>query len=1398
MKTKFKKNGRRLLAAILCLVMAVMALPMSAFAWTSEEGVSCTSSFGDYYVGSDGGYYRSKSSYSFIVYDSDDNTSVRTISAGNAKRKYLMTDSSGTHQVYCVESGIDFNTGNSYVSQNGKNSSYFRKLPTEAQFGVMMALMYGWHEGKSSPVAGTNTDDYAFATQTIIWEYQQQLRTSPSDLHSANGIDADTYRYSLKGRPAEKCYDWILSQMASHYIIPSFAARNQSKADTYTLKYNPDKQNYSLTLTDTNNTLANLSLSASGIKVSRSGNQYTFTSDKMITSPITVSAQKAVNLDCDEMLIWGCVGKQTMVSGASDPVYFYFKLDTETYGTGLIKKTSEDGVVSGIKFNISGNGVNQTVVTKADGTVDISLMPGVYTVTEQPIDRYEPQSVQRITIVSGHTSTVTFSNTLKRGSLEIIKSSEDNLVEGVKFHLYGTSLSGLPVDEYAVTDANGVARFENVLISGATPYTVEEIDTAVRYVVPASQTAPIEWEKVTSRSFTNILKKFNVTVTKSDAEMGTAQGDASLAGAVYGIYKGEELIDTYTTDKNDQFTTKYYVCGNNWTVREISPSEGYLLDRTIHKVGAEPELYTVEFNSTANDVTEQVIKGNIAIIKHTDNGETQIETPETGAAFEVFRKAAGSFDAAKETERDILTCDENGFAQTKDMPYGIYTVRQTSGWEGRELMKPFDVFISKDGQTYRYLVNNANFESYIKVVKKDAETGNTIPYAGAGFQIYDPNGNLVTMTFTYPEVTTIDTFYTTADGELITPQTLEYGKGYSLVEVQAPYGYVLNSEPVYFDVMQENSEIDSGITVIEVVRSNMAQKGTITVSKSGEVFSSVNEAGGLYQPVYTVRGLEGAVYEITAAEDIYTLDGTLRASKGEVVDTVTTGADGTAVSKELYLGKYEVKEITAPFGMVLNEEIHAVELVYAGQNVAVTETASSFYNERQRVEIDLIKRLMTDEAYGIGKNGEIFDVTFGLYAEKELTAADGTVIPADGLIEIISLDGNGSGKVKTDLPIGSYYVKELATNSAYTLNGQKYPVVFEYAGQETATVHITANGGEAIENDIIYGSVSGKKSDEDGNALGGAVIGIFKTGTEKFTTENAIQTTVTAADGSFSFEKVPYGTWVIREIESPTGFVLSEEEITVTIGAVDEVVEIELVNYFIKGNIELTKVDKDYPDNKLTGAEFEVYTDTNGDGKLDNGDKLLGTMTELDGGVYQMKELRYGKYLVREKTAPTGFVLDENVYSVSIEENGKTYIVENEAGVGFVNAAQKGSLKIVKTSSDGKVEGFSFRVTGANGYDQTFKTDKNGEIYIEGLRIGEYTVSEVSDSVSAGYILPADKQATVITDATTIVEMHNEFRDTPKTGDDFNLALWVSLAAASVLGAGVLGFVGFKKKKKEV
>ena len=1317
---------------------------------------------------------------------------------------------------YCIEPGTGQRTGDTLTE---KDENFFNNISPNGTISgddirllIGRILQYGYRGGISTSWKSQNESDanciaHAYATQILIWETIVGERDAGFNHVSTSGYNAVLECVSTAHPLRSKIlsyYNSMVTSVQNHTKVPSFCTRSSGSAKVNELEWNGSK--YVTTLADSNGVLSNYAFKASisGVTFSTSGNKLTVSMDKAPSKEFTITASKKNGVRRG-VVVWsdgihqngnGIQDVVTYAQEVSDPVSGFVKMKV-SYGSCQIVKTSEDGKVDGIQFTISGNGVNQTVTTANGGKFQLdNLMPGVYTVTEQSIDKYVPQEVHRVTVVAGQVSKVNFNNVLKRGNLQVIKSSEDNLVEGVTFHLYGTSLSGIAVDEYAVTDKNGVASFDDVLISGTTPYTIEEVDTAIRYVVPANQTAPINWKEVTTRNFTNILKKFSVTVTKSDREEGTPQGDATLAGAVYGIYKGETLVDKYVTDKNGQFTTKEYVCDNDWTIREITPSEGYLLDTTVHKVGAEPQLYTVEHNQTANDVTEQVMKGNIAIIKHTDDGETQIETPENGATFEIYLKSSGSFDAAEEDERDVIVCDENGFGQTKDMPYGVYTVHQTSGWEGRELMKNFDVFIAQDGQTYRYLINNANFESYIKIVKKDAETGNTIPYAGAGFQIYDPNGNLVTMTFTYPEVTTIDTFYTTADGDLITPQTLEYGKGYSLVEVQAPYGYVLNSEPVYFDVVQENSEEESGITVIEVVRSNMAQKGTITVEKSGEVFSSVAGDKGLYQPIFSVSGLEGAVYEITAAEDIVTLDGTVRANKGEVVDTVTTGKDGTVKSKELYLGKYEVKEITAPYGMVLNEEVHSVELVYAGQNVDVTETATSFYNERQRVEIDLIKSLAIDEAYGIGKNGEIFDVTFGLYAAEELTAADGKTIPADGLIEVISLDESGHGKAISDLPMGSYYVQEISTNSAYIVSDAKYPVIFEYAGQDTETVRITANEGEAITNDIIYGSVSGKKSDEDGKALGGAVIGIFKTGTTEFTKENAIAATTSKDDGSFSFAKVPYGTWIIREIESPKGYVLSEEEIAVTIGKVDEVVEIELVNYFIKGNIALTKVDEDYPDNKLSGAVFEVYSDTNGDGKLDKDDTLLGEMKELDGGVYQMSELRYGKYLVKETKAPTGFVLDEDVYAVSIEENGKTYTVENKAGVGFINAAQKGSLKIVKTSSDGKVEGFSFRVTGVD-YDQTFKTDKNGEIVIEGLRIGDYTVSEVSDKASAGYILPADKQATVKVNATAIVQMHNEFRDTPKTGDDFNLGLWVSLAVLSVVGAGVLGFVGYKNRKKK-
>ena len=1317
---------------------------------------------------------------------------------------------------YCIEPGVPQQTGNTFTKK-GEDfwdeypSSYNSTIsPDDIKLFIGRIFQYGYTGTISTSWRSQNEGGdklaHAVATQLLIWETVVGERDADFNKVGTGGKSAIVEQISTNHPLYSRImgyYNSIAASVQRHSKVPSFFSKSAGKAQNIELAWDGEK--YTATLTDTNNVLSDYLFSASvpGIRFSVNGNKLTITADTAPADTVTITAEKR-NSQRRGVITWtdgvyGPNGKLqdtvTYAQTVSDPVKGYLNIKV-SYGSAKIIKTSEDGKVEGISFTITGNGVNKTVTTGAGGVIQIdNLAPGVYTVTEQSYDKYEPQEVRRVTVVSGQVATVNFNNTLKRGTLIVTKTSEDGLNEGVKFHLYGTSLSGLAVDEYAVTDNTGKAVFSDVLIG--TGYTLEEVDTAIRYVVPEQQTAAVEWNAVTNKSFTNILKKWNVIVTKSDAETGMPQGDAALAGAVYGIYKGDQLVDTYTTDANGQFTTKYYVCGDDWTIREITPSEGYLLDSSVYPIGAEAKNYAVEYNTTANDVTEQIIKGRIAIIKHTDDGETQLETPEAGAEFAVFLKAAGSYDSAKTSERDYLICDENGYAVTKDLPYGIYTVHQTKGWDGRELLSDFDVYISKDGQTYRYLANNRNFESYIKIVKVDAETGKVIPLAGAGFRLYRPDGSLITQTFTYPEVTTIDTFYTNSDGYLITPEKLEYGTGYSLVEVSAPYGYTLNSEPVYFDVTADNATEENAVTVVEVMKPNTAQKGVIRISKSGEAFSSVTEADSIYQPVFAVKGLAGAVYEITAAEDIITPDGTLRYAAGEVVDTVTTDETGLAESKPLYLGKYEVREITAPTGYVLNTEVHTAELVYAGQEVEITETAADFCNERQKAAVSLDKVLEQDERFSIGKSDELSAVTFGLFAAEKLTAADGSIIPADGLLEIVSVDKNGHAVCKTDLPFGSYYLKELSTDGHYILSDEKYPIVFEYVGQDTALVDIKANSGAPIENKLLYGEIHGLKKDENGIGLAGALIGLFRADCTEFTTENAILTATSAEDGSFSFARVPYGNWIVREIEAPTGFVLSEKTHPVTVDADGAVIEVEIENTRIRGTVQLTKTDRDYPDSKLTGAEFTIYCDSNSNKELDADDELVGTLTETGIGVYEMPDLCYGGYFVKEAKAPEGFYLDENVYYFEITEHGKTVTVENEAGKGFVNAAQVGSLKIIKTSSDNKVAGFSFRVTGPNGYSEIFTTDKNGEILIENLRVGEYVVSEVSDGASSAYILPADKTASVFEGAVTKVEMHNELRDTPKTGDDSNPALWFSLLGISAVGTAVLGVIGLKKKKTE-
>ena len=1067
---------------------------------------------------------------------------------------------------FCIERGIPLPDNTEYAgSADASHGDKYKRLTENQKDLLKLALTYGYPNRVGLQTSKDANACYA-ATQLIVWQITMGFRSSATELNDKtypmSGYSGTMTEQYTRNKYLKVYYDAILSDMARHYTRPSFTAYTPGAAKTFELEHKNGK--YTVTLTDSNNMLGDYYVSVSGgVSASVSGNTLTLTSTKPINDAVTVKLNRRVfstNMNTG-FLIWSVPGKesvnQDMVSGVpadNDPVPSYLKVRTAA-GSAKIVKVSEDGKVDGITFRIQGNGIDKTVKTANGGVIQVdNLKPGVYTVTETEYDKYIPQEVRRVTVVSGQVSTVNFSNKLRRGDLTVKKTAEDGLTEGMKFRLYGTSLSGIEVNEFAVTDENGVAEFKDVLIGAG--YVLEEIDTPLRYVVPDKQTAAIDWNKVTEKSFDNDLKKFNVTVTKSDRRTGLPQGDASLAGAKYGIYKGNQLIDSYTTDANGQFTTKYYICGDDWSLKEISPSEGYLLNTESQHIGAEAKLYTVEYNiAKPLDSYEDIIKGKIAIIKHCDDGTTKIETPEVGAEFEVYLKAAGSYENAEETERDILVCDEHGFAETKDLPYGEYTVRQIKGWDGKELLAPFTVFVSEDGQVYRFLINNAPYEALIEIVKKDAETGKVIPAAGIGFRVRNTDtGEYIVQHINYPTPVDIDTYYTDVTGKLMMPEKLPYGN-YEIIEQCTAYGYVLDSAPIAF-------KVDGSKTVVTVEKHNMPQKGIVTISKSGEVFFSAVESDGVYSFVFADKGLAGAVYEITAAEDIITPDGTLRYAKGTVVDTVTTDESGDAASKPLYLGKYTVRETKAPYGMVLNDEAKSVELTYAGETVKLTETSAEFYNERQKAEVSLSKVLGNDETFGIGNNGEILSVQFGLYAAEDLFAADGSFVPNNGLLEIANCDENGNITFKTDIPVGAkLYVREIATDSHYILSDEKYPVTFEYAGQDTALVQIKANGGEAIKNDILYGSVKGLKIDrETEKPIVGAKFGLFRSDETEFTAENALLTAESGEDGVFTFENVPYGNWLIKELRPADGYLENNKIYPVRISENGQTIGITVFN----------------------------------------------------------------------------------------------------------------------------------------------------------------------------------------------------------------------------------------------
>ena len=1217
-----KKQMTRILSIMMTIVMIFTMLPLTVFAEETkvqivnayELATKSNMTIGD-------GYTLNAEDYWCIIHTSD-----------------------STRAVYCIEPGKHVLSGDMYnenAAEDYLNKVKNKTLSTEEIQAVLKRTFLYAYTGKLD--TAESYLKYA-ATQLLVWE----VIVGQRDLdfkRVSNGYTSvekmlSNFKDDYAGQKVSEYYYDYEAKIQKDKKSVSFAKISKESAKTSAVKAGADG---TYTFNDKNKQLENFDTSVNnGTVVSKSGNSLKVKADDGKTAVVTLTQNNLSDSgEFTGFLTLTSNANQTLAKLKAGKRKYYVAVKGLENGNLEIIKTSEDGIVANIEFTVTGNGKTYNVKTDSNGKIKIpNLTAGEYTVTEKVPVRYESQQSKKVTVQAGKTASVSFSNTLKKGAIKINKQSEDGEVGNRTFEIKGNGKT------YTInTNSDGIAMISDIPVydkdNNKITYTISEKNVPIKYVVPANQKVTLTADATTTKTFKNVFKKFTAEIIKKDSEYDSAQGDGSLAGAVYGIYKGDELVDTYTTDENGYFKTKEYVCGDNWTIREVSPSEGYLLDETVYSVGAEAKNYTVEKNTVKMTVKEDVIKGKISIIKHSDDGTTQIETPEQGAEFEVYLKSSGSYENAKDSEKDHLVCDKNGFDETKFLPYGIYIVHQTKGWENTEWMQDFEVVISENEKNYFYLINDAVLTSLVKIVKKDAETGNIIPVSGIGFKVWDcQNECYVEQTINYPTQITIDTYYTDESGSLMMPSELVYGN-YELHEVQTANGYVLDETPVPF-------AIDGQEEVITVEKFNTAQKGKISVRKTGDIFARVqrtssaytDEDGNLvenpatYTPVFETGNLAGAVFQVIAFEDIITADGTVRAKAGDVVAELITDENGYAETDLLYLGKYEVKEITAPDGYVLNTESQFVELVYAGQEIEVRNTVNTaFVNDYQRVEISLEKILEQDETFGIGTNEEYKSVRFGLFAEEEITAADGTEIPANGLISEISLDENMKAVFSVKLPFAKYYVREIFTDEHYILGDKKYSFDFKYS-EEAETVIIDC--GE-FENKLKRGTVKGLKLDENNEPLVNAVFGLFKPDCTEFTEENALMTAKSNDKGCFSFADIPFGEFLVCEIEAPTGYILSDKVYQVNITEDGQTVEITAENKPI--TVEFSK--RDTEGNELKGAKLQIVDEK-------------GNVIEewiSDGTNHIVKKLKAGKYVLTETAAPDGYEIATDI-SFEVFEDG--------------------------------------------------------------------------------------------------------------------------------------------------
>ena len=1059
--------------------------------------------------------------------------------------------------------------------------------------------------------------------------------------------------------------------------------------------------------------------------------------------------------------------------------------------------------------------VKDNLVTGDDGSVTLKdLYLGTYTVTETKApDNYvckgESKTVELVyagQTVEVQTVSATFLNERQKAAVRVEKQDEEtkNPLSGGIYGLYAAE--DIKVDgktvvpkgtliEKATTGADGKASYKAELPINYS-YSIREIQAPELYLRNSEDTYTFTFkftndkeEKVNfSHTFTNKRVNATIDLVKEDSETGnSAQGDAVFEGAIYGLYaredinhpdgrsgvlyKKDEQVATLTTDKEGKASVSNLYLGKYY-LKEITPPVGYLLDEEEHDVNCNYEGDQVETVKRNTVSKEDVIKQPFQLIKAADNDKTDADLLK-GAGFSAYLissltvKDDGSYDFTNATPivltedgKTEMFTDERGYACSIPIPYGRYIVRETTTPHNFMPVDDFIVTVTENSSTpqvWRVLLDD-EFKAKLKIVKQDDETKQPVLLANTEFKVYDLDAKkYVEQVTTYPNTVVHKSYFTDENGYLILPESLKCGN-YRIEEVRAPDGYTQNTQYVEIKVDKNTAyQMDSvsGDAIITVTYENHPVKGKLVIHKSGETLKSFKK-----DFVYEEASLEGAEFEIYAAEDIFTPDHQVDEqgnrhviyAKDTLVKTVTTNKNGEAVIKDLPLGKYRVKETKAPAGFVLNPDSQEVAFIYKDQNTPEIEEKLEFSNERQKVELSVEKR---DAETGKALKG----ATFGLYNKEAISSGDKVIVKADTLLQEITSNEKGKAAFTLDLPLGRYYVKELQAPAGYVSSDEILEFDATYQGQDVKTIKLkSVKKNQPTTVEVTKADIT------TGTELDGASMSVLdKDG-------NVIDSWTSVKDSPHVIKRLQVGkTYILREELAPYGY-LRATDVEFTISDTAEVQKVKMEDEVPVARLLVNKKGEfldsvslldnakgmiehlfNYVTGNLTDVTFNVYAAEAiraADGVSADyyaADELVGSITTDGNGIAQMDNLPLGRYYIVEKETAHGYVLDNEPRYVDLTYRDQdTPLVTYSAD--WQNARQRVQVEVLKKEKDsdkvlsGAIFGLYAALLAKDTLIELKTTDEDGKIqFVADLPIdSRYYIKELA--APDGYVTDQEPQ----------------------------------------------------------